>query len=93
MQHLGGSGRDELQTILHRRRYKFNLLSSSIHDHLTLFSDENGKTGVGKKETCVQFNDIQISCLSGICKNVSEVYKCDFYVSQSTCPALSDLKF
>jgi hypothetical protein len=35
---------------------------------------------VGSKEICVEFDDMEISCMSGICKNVSAVYKCDFSV-------------
>ena len=33
---------------------------------------------VGKKEICSKFDNIIISCVQGICKNVSEVYSCTF---------------
>ena len=32
----------------------------------------------GKKEICSKFDNIIISCVQGICKNVSEVYDCTY---------------
>jgi hypothetical protein len=46
-----------------------------------LFTDENGKFGDGDAERCVTFDNIQVQCVTGVCKNISEVYKCDFKVS------------
>lgn len=37
-----------------------------------------GMYGVGAKNDCVSFDNVQISCESGICKNVSSVYSCNF---------------
>ena len=48
---------------------------------LFFISDEKGNTGVGQAETCVKFDDIQVTCTSGVCRNISEVYKCNFRVS------------
>ena len=42
------------------------------------FIDPEGNFGVGAKNTCVAFDNNIISCMSGICKNVSAVYSCTF---------------
>ena len=36
----------------------------------------------GHKQICVEFDNIQISCMAGICRNVSAVYQCTFEVSK-----------
>ena len=36
---------------------------------------------VGHKEICSVFDNIQISCMSGMCRNVSAVYQCTFKVN------------
>ena len=33
---------------------------------------------MGDAEKCVAFDNIQVSCTAGVCKNISEVYKCEF---------------
>ena len=43
--------------------------------------DENGEYGVGHAEECVKFDGVQVQCTSGTCKNISEVYKCEFKVN------------
>ena len=30
---------------------------------------------------CETFDDIQVECTSGICKNISQAYKCEFQVN------------
>ena len=41
-----------------------------------VFLDLDDKPGV--KEQCITFNNTIISCESGICRNVSSVYACDY---------------
>ena len=43
---------------------------------LFFLADEDGNPGV--KDVCVTFDQMIISCMSGICKNVSEVYDCNY---------------
>ena len=38
--------------------------------------DENNKRG--DKEICKNFNNIQLSCVAGLCKNISSVYDCNY---------------
>ena len=35
----------------------------------------------GDKEICSVFDNIQVSCMSGMCRNVSSVYQCTFKVN------------
>ena len=49
-----------------------------------LISDETGQTGVGHAEECVKFDNVQVQCTTGVCRNISEVYKCEYKVSLST---------
>lgn len=61
--------------------HKCNVLEDLEELNCKLYKSEkdaNGKTGVGDKDICVEFDDIQISCLSGICKNVSAIYSCTY---------------
>ena len=37
---------------------------------------------VSHQKICKDFDNIQISCMAGICKNVSAVYQCTFEVSK-----------
>ena len=43
---------------------------------LLLLADEKGVPGL--KDECIKFDNVIISCLSGICKNVSMVYSCNY---------------
>jgi len=61
--------------------HKCNTLEDLKELNCKLFStekDENGEYGVGHAEECVKFDGVQVQCTSGTCKNISEVYKCEF---------------
>jgi len=65
----------------HFVNHKCNTLEDLKELNCKLFStekDETGKTGVGHAEECVKFDNVQVQCTSGVCKNISEVYKCTF---------------
>jgi len=65
----------------HFVNHKCNTLEDLKKLNCKLFSsekDENGQTGVGHAEECVKFDNVQVQCTSGECKNISEVYKCEF---------------
>jgi len=66
----------------HFVNHKCNTLEDLEELNCKLFStekDENGKFGDGDAEICVSFDNIQVQCVTGVCKNISEVYKCDFH--------------
>jgi len=53
----------------------------SIHKHLRDYYDSSkfsGNLTSGNAEQCIAFDNVQIQCISGICQNISEAYKCDF---------------
>lgn len=61
--------------------HKCNTLEDTEDLNCKLFSSEqdaDGNTGTGDAERCVAFDNDEISCLAGICKNISEVYSCTF---------------
>lgn len=61
--------------------HKCNILEDEEDFNCKLFpseKDSDGNTGTGDKDICLGFDNLQVQCTSGICKNYSSVYQCEF---------------
>ena len=77
--------RSQLQIISLWKRWVSISLPSKMYLDFSMnwhyITDSDGNTGTGDKDTCLGFDDLQVQCTSGICKNYSSVYQCEFNVS------------
>jgi hypothetical protein len=58
--------------VLHIDRDLIEEITCNTLDDLKEFNCKLGQ--------CEKFDDIQVECTSGICKNISQAYKCEFQV-------------
>jgi len=66
--------------------HKCNIIQDEERMNCKLYPTETNKNAAGEvyplesgsKDRCSRFNDIQVLCESGVCRNYSAVYKCDF---------------